>query len=420
MIVPKSPSAVLDSSMVTVATTRRGGRYMHARVRHNAVWTLGLGLALLLLSGPTALAEQPSTHTSPLEPGQGADLAVRTPDEYAWRLFADISQSAGNGSNDTVWETWADQSQLYTNDPSHTPVWPDSSHRPKELGPSLQHVLAGLPAGGPGQPNGDDSPPGQDDVHIDRATFDYVVANQIWSMQGLTTFVQHTKVKFPVDSVAVKARWLVIKPSDEPRYHWQTYHNPNTNKDEIVGLVALHIASKVLPNWAWATFEHVDNPGRCDFMGCHDLFGQIPADVAPHNKEGQQYPPEILTPALHDLFSAAGLGPEWQNYRLKGAQVDFTTTTGQPILLGNSVTEAGFVATSSCMTCHARATVDTQGGGLPIFLPSPPLTGAVGTPDPSWFPVDDQGTSLYYQTDFLWELPLITTIADQSKSPESN
>ena len=28
------------------------------------------------------------------------------------------------------------------------------------------------------------------------------------------------------------------------------------------GLTALHITTKDLPNWLWATFEHVDNPAR--------------------------------------------------------------------------------------------------------------------------------------------------------------
>ncbi|MFW8588891.1 hypothetical protein ACOJBM_40890 [Rhizobium beringeri] len=43
-------------------------------------------------------------------------------------------------------------------------------------------------------------------------------------------------------------------------------------------LIAMHI-SKVLPNWTWATFEHQNNPGRCDYTGCHDAYGAVVADV---------------------------------------------------------------------------------------------------------------------------------------------
>ena len=43
-------------------------------------------------------------------------------------------------------------------------------------------------------------------------------------------------------------------------------------------LIALHISSKDTPNWVWATFEHVANPGRCDFTGCNDSYGYSSAD----------------------------------------------------------------------------------------------------------------------------------------------
>ena len=60
---------------------------------------------------------------------------------------------------------------------------------------------------------------------------------------------------------------------------------------------------------------------------------------------GKVYPAGPLTPQLLALFKSAGLsGPwaaQWMNYRLKGSQVDFTDSAGRPLLLGNSVTEAG-------------------------------------------------------------------------------
>src|SRR5256885_12110082 len=57
---------------------------------------------------------------------------------------------------------------------------------------------------------------------------------------------------------------------------------------------------------------------------------------------------------------------------------EFVTTTGLPTQLGNSITEQGFVPTSSCITCHARAAADSTGadafpiaGFMPFLPPSP-------------------------------------------------
>ena len=67
------------------------------------------------------------------------------------------------------------------------------------------------------------------------------------------------------------------------------------------------------------------------------------------------------------------LSPALPNdYRLKGAQVDFTDRTGRPTIVGNSITEAGFVSTSSCITCHAWASIGAPSQGqdpFPVPLP---------------------------------------------------
>ena len=81
----------------------------------------------------------------------------------------------------------------------------------------------------------------------------------------------------------------------------------------LFGLTALHITTKDLPNWFWATFESVYNPGRCDYMGCSDCFGTMPAFVpsnicpptgtCPPTAVGQIYPPGTMTPGLDALFA---------------------------------------------------------------------------------------------------------------------
>lgn len=159
-------------------------------------------------------------------------------------------------------------------------------------------------------------------------------------------------------------------------------------------LMAFHISSKDIPQWVWTTFEHKDNPGRCDFTGCNDSFGySVEVDGKKSNyitplqqndglasssivyKRDRQYPDGQQSEALTNLFNlygiatatsqSSGLLPTksdqaWANYRLKGSQVDFTDHQGRATHLGNSITEAGFMSRSSCVGCHARAGVALQ------------------------------------------------------------
>ncbi len=102
---------------------------------------------------------------------------------------------------------------------------------------------------------------------------------------------------------------------------------------------------------------------------------------------------------------------------MKGSQIDYTDATGRPLLLGNSVTEGGFVPTASCITCHARAAVNAHGTSsfpvfgeeraLPLIEDSQGPTTYYGLPDLNWyFSNNGNGTRLLnLQTDFVWAIP---------------
>jgi hypothetical protein len=123
------------------------------------------------------------------------------------------------------------------------------------------------------------------------------------------------------------------------------------------------------------------------------------------------------------MFQAGNLANVWQNYCLKGSQVDFTSPAGIPTLLGNSVPENGFVNTSSCLTCHAHAAFDrfgqrTSGGGFldpsqsPALCPVPnqSINGCSpnGTPDTSWFWSNlgaPNQRMIAMPADFVWAIP---------------
>jgi len=322
--------------------------------------------------------------------------AMNDPEKFAWQaLFIPINKSAGAGQN-AVWETWASDEDTFPANPSATqpPAWPATAPQNKKLRPSLQlrlldaqrareaqdevRIFGANVVQPPIAPSGD-----SEEVRRNRAAFDFIVQNKLYYRQGIVAAFNAGKpIVFPIEAIEVKAKWKPITEAQKPLYHWNT-----DASGKLFGLVALHVISKDVPNWVWATFEHVDNPERCKVLGCKDSFGLTP--------DGK------VSPALMALFKANGLGPEWQSYRLDGVQLDFTSSTGVPTLLGNSIIEDGFVSTSSCITCHAKSTASATGTHLPVFNPAGQSDN--GVPPPSWF---YSGTippkPVFLQLDFVW------------------
>lgn len=275
-----------------------------------------------------------------------------------------------------------------------------------------------------------------------------------------------SRIDLPPEAVMIKSNWLYeglaakLGIEQDPEHPFITKYLATTINLDPKGtqqcllegvhyLVAFHVSSKDTPNWVWATFEHVNLPGRCDVTGCNDSYGYVSSDrlpagaadnyVKPHTQWDQlnsgscvfdrdlAYPPEAVRPELARLFDETGIGTGpsespneptpadrgWRSYRLKGSQVEFTDSTGRATLLGNSVTEAGFMDGSSCITCHARAGihVDTNGDStffkLGVFENSLSDYGygrsAHGIPNQSWFQDSAQPPKLeVLQTDFVW------------------
>ena len=102
------------------------------------------------------------------------------------------------------------------------------------------------------------------------------------------------------------------------------------------------------------------------------------------------------------------------NYRLIGAQTDFTDDTGRPIILGNSVTEAGFQTTSSCITCHGRASVTSSGSpGLSVFNPQGQSFN--GPLQAGWY-FGTNGVQNNFTTDFMWSMTFCAAADASSNS----
>ena len=296
----------------------------------------------------------------------------------------------------------------------------------------------------------------------------------------ITTAPSLVTIDFPIKSIMIKADWLSfddaakvgIDPYDPVHPYIimnlipiQASNKPPTGepKTEPYILLSMHISSKDLPGWFWATFEHVANQGRCDWTGCNDSFGYVATTVpvmdktkrggladparnftAPHKTTkvagfdqpafvlGERYlDADSISGALDAIFAAYGVGSgsginksgrpttqdaAWRSYRLKGTQTNFVSLTGRATLLGNSVTEAGFVSTASCITCHARAGATKDGTPpLAIFKDTLSAVGLPesvnGLPNEAWFDVNAYRNAsgerealgvLAIQTDFVW------------------
>lgn len=367
-----------------------------------------LALLLSLGGGFTAHAADP------------ASLAVNDPDQFSWSLFTQVvAPAASQGNNDVLFETWASDGDTFKLSPQfpgaatpmvlHAPVL--ASVMPQRLG--LQpHVLPG----------------GSEEVRRNKAAFQFIVDHGLNTADGLVkAFASGAPIVFPNDAVEVKANWI---PADSPGIDRSKYHINTASDGKQYTLVAMHLISKEIPNWTWATFEQQDNAGRCDFIGCHDTYGAAVPNVAPQTTTGHQYPACGKTPAVKALFDAAKIDAVWQNYCLKGSQVDFTDSTGVPIHLGNSVTEAGFANTSSCITCHSRAVVNSSGKATSqagFLSPAPTAlcpTGAPcspnGVPLPTWF-YSNPGTPAQkltaLQVDFVWAIPFCAVPHGSSTGP---
>jgi hypothetical protein len=363
----------------------------------------GLGFALA--------APLPATAQIPPAPPQ---LPIPIPvtdankDQVAWDLFINAVISAGIPNVQAAYfETWASDADVF----SFTPHWPappvSGAPVTKRLQPSVLRAVRtgmhGLPTGRPaivGAPgpttNPCTAPPPPADwnfpaggciaeeVRRNLASYNYIVTppgigmNTQPGMKKL--YAAGTTVDFPPEAVEVKADWVPVQyvmqwipgmtSTQLVEQNYYTNFAPGTPGAPPVeyALFSVHISSKWLPNWVWASFEHQLNLGRCDTMGCLDAYGTTQPAVSPNlAASNTTYPACTKTPALVAAMNAAGLAPQWQNYCLKATQINFTNpaASNNAILAGDSVTErvlAGVpIEQSSCITCHAYAAYTATG-----------------------------------------------------------
>lgn len=193
------------------------------------------------------------------------------------------------------------------------------------------------------------------EVRINRDTYNHIRENELYNRDVLEARAAKGiagSVDLPPETKEIKARWMEIKEEDKPRYHWVEFENDDGSK-QTWGLTALHISTKDLPNWFWATWEHIDTSE--DFVN-----DTVDAYACPEQPVGCARAPKELD------------GTKWENYILRGTQVDFVDSRGNDTLLASAQIEKNVEKVSSCITCHAEAAMLKNGEH---HIPSAPYLG---------------------------------------------
>jgi hypothetical protein len=392
-------------------------------------------LALILMThSDAASAERPIW-----EEPQDTEAALLTSDTYAWRLFvalnwpADLAQRSADSTKKlgdlgpVVWESWKYSSgkldEVFLDGGRDPGPWlPGRTFQPvkiQDLESLPLQQLGRVPKGKRFHPLFEPSTAttGNNENHMNRAAFELIRSRNLYNVEGQEQLfrdaaaiwararsedrpidVREYALNFPFAAKEVKAQWRPINESDKARYHWQDFID-KTGKKIAYGLTALHITTKDLPNWFWATFEHVDNPKR-------------------PKSEPWIVPSRDMAAGPDGYPTGMGIeGTRWENYRLRGTQIDFVDATGAPTILANSQIEEGFQTTSSCISCHARAAIGAPsnlpaGDRISIFerkYPSGVVVGSIGAPGSGLFTrttFDDDVTGRldYLPLDFVWSL----------------
>ncbi len=337
-------------------------------------------------------------------PGEQTDPAAAVNDatEYAWRVFADINQPAFPGNaTDTrrVWETWKDADNnktpteaIYLDDGHEPQPWnvkPRSAVPPKILSPILQLELLSQEAS---KARGAvalfvPQAPLAQEVRTNRPAFNFILTNTLYNQQGQYKYASsHPNFDFPTASKEVKAVWLELTATMNPSDYYTA-----ANAGKTYALVAIHVITKDVPFWHWATFVHKDQNNDPDPTSSYS---------APLAKN-QTVPPSLAgTPFVNYRLIAVlaqGAGAGLANTGV-GAQTDWITRTGEATVMGNPHIEQGFETKSSCITCHAHASIGLQNDGTLEYNTFPLDVGAV---NPTHF---NQGGVVFYPLDFLWSL----------------
>jgi hypothetical protein len=334
--------------------------------------------------------------SDPLKQPDPEKRAAERPDEFSWVLFLYLNCPVQSSQpSPLIWETWKPDYAVYLPDGKQPAPW-GSPLPPRVL--SAAPEISGLSLKDKaGQPI-------LYEIRMNESTFNYIVARELYSKAGQLKFFSDPAarpIEFDPDAIEIKAAWIVLGPDDIA----SRYYTIDTKEYGLVGLAGFHITSKVLKNWVWATFEQRDN----EAMTGVPQRVETPQSVRDLNKK---------------IHAALPANSPWQYYDLRGTQIAFLDADNQPSLLANTLIETDFQKSSSCITCHALASVgDAAQGYLGFFNTSNGIegyTGKITDPKNKYYDAYDDPVCyesqkgfvacgnhdkvVYKLTDFVWSL----------------
>ncbi len=337
----------------------------------------------------TAPYQRPADNMSAQQASQDAFYGPSF-DTLAMGLFCEAMAPATDSSL-TV-EAWPEQCQLNP-DAIGCPGTESMAAAAKAGGNGNARILHGSPAAGKmagtdcsamrTTPVGGYDPPSNltrkamfcEEVHVTPPEAAFLKRSGLTTLIGQQTYgkTRGMAINFPgtamneirsdLDSVEVKLDWVAATSFSNPTFACPDRTNhlyTETINGTCYALVGIHITSKSMIRWLWATFEpnsDITNPNRCDpklYGACLDTWGTTSSQPYGKGQTAQQ------SPQLQQAMASARLNPAFKNYFLTGVQTEFVAD-GKPTLLGNSFVEFNqgvAPGKSSCITCHQYAAFD--------------------------------------------------------------
>lgn len=306
----------------------------------------------------------------------------------------------------TVWETYKNTFDIFLNPPDAPASFNAGPIIPSDCGDqTATNVLYEYLQAFTGKPLIDQN--GEKvwyQVNVNQVYFDYIVDNQFYvstNQKGATiAFPYSSNTTSTLATVKVKAAWKVMggagskQPDDPSRFYTSEalLYDPATKtcRRELMGLVGMHVVVKTaqLPQWMWATFEHVDNAPDKDSgpvagtqynfynSACTDCPVNQPPDSITSTTPTQVMrvvPVDVTAPnavfqeALKDLRS----DNVWQYYEMVNTQWGASPTPlgqpNQPKYLANTTMETYLQdpvddpsAPHGCINCHGTFAGNTD------------------------------------------------------------
>lgn len=397
-----------------------------------------IALAILLASAGIYLAS--AFNPVSAAPPQGAAAAPARPklgdstgaSHFMWELFVQAVKPTGNAQAPLTFETWLEQCEIQPQLCGITATAAATAKTGAARSARRAHISdlqrrlsksnqgdSGIigcasmnTAGFPGIPATNVAPNAVfcEEVFVNKPESDFIIKSKLTNIPAQEAF---GNVNFPWTAIEIKVDWVpqssFVKPFSctDPTLYIETIQFEK-QPSQCYALVGMHINSKALPDWVWATFEPNNsgtNPNRCNpnlYDTCFDPWGTTSS--SPY---GPGQTPKQST-ALANLMKSAKLAAAFNNYFLTGAQTQFVAG-GQPIPLGSSFVEYNAQVPphqASCITCHRYAYAGTPTSTLGGPLPGWPAIGYAcntGQTKNCMPPPGDKWTS----EDFSWLLGIM-------------